>query len=915
MLKRLMTQFRINTMQASVLMVILLGGVFSFYQVGSSLFACGKEYAGNEIRYWLIFSGIQGFLFLTQVFQLKLTKLYRLTQLIALPLVLIVLAQVAIAYSRIFIYIAFLIAFFWYAAWLVGKSNKIPLKIPNVGAAIAEGVVFVLLTIVIHSAITFVLLHSQGVYLSNHIFYSLITISALVAFWIVRTGPGFKSIGINQIPPFGLLIILILRAKFPDGAYDSLFYKATLPIMIADWRTAITGVMDHTLLGTNFFEIINSQLRILDDSYSPAMLSLFSFLGLWVLVPVAMASLLPKMLGWGKFAANTATLLLVSLSEMLIASGTAYHEPIIALFVVASLLALPVSWVFMAAAIAGKITVLFIVPFLIGLKLMMVPLAPDQIVISDVNDKRLLTRLKKTIRRLFFLEANRTANNYFIVVVCIILATIVVGEQFYRNIAYSGRLMGVSESLSSLTDPNGSKLASPQGVTVFDVVSQRGILEKVGVTFVHVLTLDRWIKPTELSFHVMPTSRMMAVVAMLAIFIVALPTLRRNKRLLALYIIWCICAFSMLNFFSQGRHLFPLSICAAILVAFIANEVLRTSQVTGNLGVKITFCLVVGFAAIGDQVVGTFINNAWECRRNIAVAVSMNNYDQPESPIERRLKEIISEYKILPASHHGVAPTILCESKIERMHYLGAHYIYAWTTYDLNLRHLAANPGNFKLLPTSLLAVCFTDPKFPEQILPPEIRSEFSEVQSEGDIRILISKSLMSGAKSTSLVGSQMGIQNWLAYRISLFDFIKNWEQAKAINSLPADTPSGKGRFISKINDNDVAFLVSSYGVAFEKIEFDKSSQIEVELGMYYSNTDGMIVEIQLEGENGGKQSERLDLKPKPESSSSPEWVKWSIPISPSIIGKGNITILAKSDGGSSTADWAVFRKFDLINK
>ena len=35
--------------------------------------------------------------------------------------------------------------------------------------------------------------------------------------------------------------------------------------MIADWRTALTAIPDVTLLGTNLLEIVNSQLRILDQ--------------------------------------------------------------------------------------------------------------------------------------------------------------------------------------------------------------------------------------------------------------------------------------------------------------------------------------------------------------------------------------------------------------------------------------------------------------------------------------------------------------------------------------------------------------------------------------------------------------------------------------------------------------------------
>ena len=902
-------QLRFHAMEAAILLTILLGGAFSFYQVGSHLFACGSEYAGSEIRYWLILSSIQVILFLAQGLSSKIFHSYRLSQLLTLPLVLLILVQVAIAYPRIFIYIAAFVSVYWYTRWVIGKLLRKPFQMPQIGAATAETVIFLLLTLVTHSTLAFAILHTPNIFLGDRVFFSVMAISAVIAVWIIRTGPTFNNISLNQLPPLGMLIIVLLRAKFPDGAYDSLFYKATLPIMIADWRTAITGAIDHTLLGTDFFEIMNSQLRILDNSYSPAMISSLSFLGLWVIVPIAMEQLLTKNFVGRQSSVNIATLLLVSLSEMLIAAGTAYHEPMMGLLVVASLMIMPASWIFLGAAVAAKITVLFICPLIVGLKLMSIPLNRNRLI--DGNEVKLPTRVKESINGLIIRVPFQSKSKFLVVIVCLTLATIVVGEQFYRNIAYTGRLMGVSESLSSFTDPDARKLAPSQETTVFDVVTKRGFLEKVGTTFVHVLTLDRWIKPTALGFHIMPTSRLIAVMAVVAILVFVFPVLRRNHRLLALCLLWYISAFLLLNFFSQGRHLFPLSICAAILIAMVVGEGMRKTKESGNRAVEILFYFFIAFAAMGDQVIGSFINNAWECRRNIAGSVITNNYDQPESAIEHRLRDIVIQYRALPASHLSVSPTILCEPQVERMHYLGVHYIYAGATFDLNLRHLAANSYNMKLLPTSLLAVCYIDPKFPDQILPPEIRSEFIEVQSVDNIHILVSKPLMSGAKTTSLVGSQMNIFSFTDnYE---FDFLKNWEFATLTNVSPADTPNGRGAFSGEISGDKVGFIVSPYGVTFNNVVFRKSSQIELQLGMYYANSDGMVVELILEDVKGAKQTARFELKPKPELSNDPVWMTWNVPVQPLLEGSGRLTILAKSDGGNSSADWAVFRKLALV--
>jgi len=900
----------INMAQASILMTIFLGGIFSFYQAGSDLFLCGMEYAGSELHYWLMLSWAQGLLYLAQSLSHKISKLYWILQLLVLPLVLVVLAQLAIAYPRIFIFIACFVVFYWYTIWIINWINNTSFQMPQLGSATAETIVFILLTAIIHSTIAFAIIHTPGLLLGDRKFYLILATSSVIAIWIIRKGPSFDKITINQLPPFGLLIILLLRAKFPDGAYDSLFYKATLPIMIADWHTAITGAIDHTLLGTNFFEIINSQIRILDASYSPAMISSLSFLALWVITPLAMTSLLSKNLGGrSKLAVNTATLLLVSLSEMLIAAGTSYHEPIIGLFVIASLLAHPASWIFLGAAVAGKITVLFICPLIVGFKLLAVYSVPDQVLSTSLNKMSFVSKLKIIINGFDFQHQKKQLP---VVIVCLALSAIVVGEQFYRNISYSGRLMGVSESLSNYTDPDNKRLAPPQGATLFDIATQRELLEKAGTTFVHILTLDRWIEPTQFGFHIMPTSRMIAVLAVMIIFVIAFQKIRQNRRLLILCLLWFVCALTLITFFTQGRHIFPLSICAAILVALFVGEVVKKHSESGSRTVGFIFCIVISFAALGDQVVGSFINNAWECRRNIASSVILNNYEQPESDIERRLFDIVKQYRSLPTSNQSNPPTILCEHHIERMPYLGAHYIYANATYELNLRHLAANPDNTRLLPTSFLAICFTDPEFPNQLLPQEIRDEFVEVLSEGEINILVSKPLMSGAKSTSLVGPQMNILGWLSPRAPLVDLLKVWELGESSSDLIADTPNGKGIFIAEIDAQEIGFLISPYSVTFNRIPFIEHSKLEIELGLYYSNSDGMIVELVLENDNGIKQSEQLNIHP---SSANPEWEKIIIPISSSIIGTGKITISAKSDGGTSTADWAVFRKFILTIK
>jgi hypothetical protein len=916
---RLNAAFRMNPMETAILLTLLTGGAFSYYQVGSRLFSCGRDLAGTEIRVWLALAGIQAVLFLGQGISSKISRAYWWLQFLSLPLMLIVFWQLAGAYPRIFVCIALLAVFYWYGVWLIGVLIGKPHRIPKAGPAIVETVVFLLLTLVIHSTIAFTILHAPGALLDDLTFFGVMAVSALIAMLIVRAELPFKSFSITQAPPLGLLILVLLRAKLPDNAYDSLFYKATQPIMIADWRTAITGGMDHTLLGTNFLEIMNSQLRILDPGFSPALTTTLSLIALWLLAPVVMDYLLPKSLGRSRgLARNIACLLLVSLSEMLIAAGTAYQEPMMSLLVVVSFLPMPFSWVFMGAAVATKITVLFILPLIIGLKVLS-SIPAEKISFAAFSSafggpRADRARTLASIWSLLSAGLRRDKYRSSVALICIVLAAVVVGEQFYRNTAYTGRLMGVSEVLSNVTDPHGRKLAPQASNPVFDAVTQRGLAEKLGTTFVHVLTLDRWIAPTSLGFHVMPTSRLIAITAVMTLLVFAFPFLRQNRRIVLLFVIWNFCAFALLNFFSQGRHLLPLSIGAAILVALLIGEVSRNARETGRTSVEIYLCLAVAFVAFGDQVVGSFINNGWECRRNIAASVQPSNYDRPETAIERRLKDIVDKYRAFPASRLGGPPTIICEGPIERFHYLGVHYVYAGATLELNLRHLAANPNHFKLLPTSLLAICYTNPEFPARILGPTALKEFQEVAGEGNIHVLVSKPLMSGAKTTSLVGPQFKIFDWITSPGPMVDFLGNWNLGYLNSYSPAHTPSGKGAYASEIDGGKVGILLSPYSVTFDNVDFSDAAQIEVELAMPYSNSDGMMVEFILEGGSGSKQSTQLKLPPKPQDALNPAWQKWTIPVSASI-GTGTLTIVAKSDGGTSDADWAIFRKIRLTTK
>jgi hypothetical protein len=880
--------------QAAALLAIAAGGAFSYYQLGSRLFACGKDLAGAETRYWMALAAAQSLLFLFAGMSDRWRGVYRLVQYLTVPLVAVPLAQLAMAYPRIFVCLALLATAYWFAIRVrhsIGAGASHERTAIGPGAALAETAIFVLATLLVHSAIAFVVLHSPGVALDDRLFVAIAAVSALIAGWIVRRDAPTAPLSIAQLPPLGLLLVVLLRAKLPDGAYDSLFYKATLPVMIADWRTAITGAMDHTLLGTDFQEIINSQLRIADPSYPASLTTSLAFIALWLIVPSASRSLFPRQREPAHgLAANGLALLLVSLSEPLIAAGTAYQEPLMALLLAAALLPISAAWLFLGAAIAVKATAVFVVPLIVMAKCWPVP---------SWSLRELAVRLR-----------SRPA----VLAACLALAALTAGEQFYRNLAYTGRLTGVTETLSSVTDPEGRILARQESDPYASLVPQ-GFRERYVNTFVHVLTLDRWIQPGEFGFHIIPSSRLPAIAAVLCILLPLFPSFRRDRALMLALAAWAIGAFVMLRFVAQGRYLVPLSFGAALIVAYLAARVAPASDAYGRKA-AVGFALAIGFVAIGDQLVGSFINNGWECRRSFRAPVVKNNYDAPETALERRLADIAAKYRAKSA-RRDVVPTILCENTVDRARYPGTHYLFAYVSFELNRRHLAARPDHEKLLPTSVLALCYTDPGFPEQLLPAGVRKDFSEVESVktesgATVRIQVSRPLMAGARATSLYGRQMNPLGWWGQSAAPRDLMPLWGPERLTDTSPVDAPGGKGAFVTGSGTDKAGVLLSPFAVEFDNVDFATADRVVVELAMPYSNSDGMAVDFVFEGADGRRASVSIPVPAKPQAAPGPVWETKTIPVPSGIVGRGTLTVKAASPSGDTNADWIFFRQLKL---
>lgn len=869
--------------ESSILLALVAGGTFSYYQVGSALFACGRDLAGPELRYWLALAAVQSLLFVAAGAMESARRVYRWSQYLALPLLGIALAQVALAYPRIFIWLALLAAAYWLVRWLprvIGRDGK---PLPGLGDAVAETTVFLLTALMVLTAIAFVFLHWPGRTFTPRLLMAAGLASFAIAAIIVRWDSRVVGLSIAQVPPLGLLIAVVLRAKFPDAAFDSLFYKATIPITIGEWGTAITGVFDHTLLGTDFAEIMGSQLRMLDPTYSPAMTSTLSFLALWIIAPLAARGVFGERTGTHvALVRNVLALLLVSLTEAHIAAGTAYHEPLMGLLMAGFLMPMSVAWLFLGAAIASKFTVLFVAPVLLAAK----------------AAEWMRSRGEAPV------EAGHRGR-VFATAACMLLGTFVLAQQFERNLDFTGRLLGVAEVLVDWTDPRGEVLTRlPPGVGTGQVAP----IERYGRTLVHMLTLDRWVAPAEDGFHVMPSSRVFPIALVLAVCFLLFASLRRQRAALAVLWICVACGAVLMSLVSQGRHFHPLSFAAAVAIAFAINALFRGADPGRSRALGIFVSVSIAVVAFGDQLVGSFINNGWICERSMAKPVIVNNYDRPDTDLERKLAEIASAYRAHVSQRPGVIPSILCENTTGPKHYLGVHHAFAYPAMELTMRYIAADPRRASLLPSALLALCFTDPQFPAHLIPAAVRGEFTEVPPVGGVRILVSKRLLQGAPPQTLLGAHADESRAALESAWTTRLVDTWSSGVQPRGARADTPTGTGAFPMQVDGDQVGVLVSPYRITFEGVQFGAGGRLLAELAMLYPNSDGMSVDLVFETAGGARHVETVPLTPP---AGKRNWAVRDIALPKSFDGPGSITLIATSPSGNSNADWALVRKLD----
>jgi len=794
---------RKHVLAVAFLSILLLLGSGSFYQLTSELFYCGITEARPEIIYWTIAVVCQSVLFMIAPLFPWAKKSYSLSQIAALPFLAAVLVQLADVYPRPFLLVLVMLGGYGYLSYLTPRlfgNNALVGHQPSAFGLVVEGTLFTLTTLLIHSALAFFVLHTPGIVLTNHWFWGIFIGSAGLAYFLVRNGCGPISAKFSAVPPVFLLVMILLRYKLPAMAYDDLLYKATGPIMIADWRTALTGILDHNLLATNFLEIVNSQLRILDPAYSPAMTGALAFMALWILAPAVIAAALSRnATGQSSIVAHAGILLLVSLTEPLNAAGTAYQEPTLILLIAASVLAGPLGWFMMASAAAVKITALFFVPFLLFWRAITVDRAAITVgrgAISKVSGKFRWFRRRINILHLFAAavaprQTSSNATPTAVVLLSILLACLVLGEQFHRNYTFAGRLLAPSEILASITDPNGEILKRVKVGSENDAASRDSILSRLGRTAVHMATFDKWIKVGEWGFYVFPSSRLPLVAVLLCMVVLLLRGMRTDKELTILGLAYVLSFVATLVFLEQGRYMAAASASAIFFVVAVLGRLCALTK--ENEASFILTCLGLGVAyfAVGDQMVGSYNNLGWDCHRPLLAATARPGYEKLSDDVDKTLAKVVRLYRDENRDEVSIIPSILCEPKVERRPYFGANYVYYPYSTNLTRRFLDVDTKRAEVLPNALLALCYENEQFMTGVLPPSIRDQFTHFAKVGKVNILVSERLLSGESVRSLTGKGFTSLQWAKPQIPDIKVLK-WGPQSTLAGMPFNVqPSG----------------------------------------------------------------------------------------------------------------------------
>jgi hypothetical protein len=514
--------------------------------------------------------------------------------------------------------------------------------------------------------------------------------------------------------PVALLLFPILRAKLPDIAYDAFTYKTTLPYQMAEWLTGDTAVIDGFMIGTNLQEILNALLVVLARDYLPPFISTISFVLLFLITPLAFRTQ-QRPSAAGRAVVAFAAVSAFVLSEAGIAQGTSHQEPMLLLFLVASLIRCPVWPAFAAVAAAVKINAAFIAPL---------------VVVYQVFGYRS-----------FFRSPGRLLIGVF-------AGAIVLTPQLTRNVVFSGRVLGMEETLSAMTDPPGPNQIMVPGATRYDNPVRGGILNNAVMSTCNIWLLSAlcpmgYKGDVGDGFHVFPASRAPLFAAVFACAVLAGGGWFRARRLVGWTSasVFFVCYIGFLAFLSQGRYFLPLSFGFSVLLLTNPEQAEDALLAMGTAWPGRLLAASLGCFYVGsDLIPGAFNNVSWICKREVLTASQTLDLRQPETPTQRFLVSYVDRYK-LACPPPGLPPIILAEHDVLNSPYLGTQRIFYAFSQQMLSRFFAANPRRQERSADAIIAVVSQTPGYAAGMLGPAIK-DYSPCFHDDKLQVICSRLL-----------------------------------------------------------------------------------------------------------------------------------------------------------------------------
>jgi hypothetical protein len=694
--------------------VVAGGGYFQVLE--SPIFWCGRSEAFPGTTILALISLGQTALYLAAAGSPQWAKRYRISQIVVLPVLAIGLFQVFLPHPRTAAFFAALAAI---PVALSAVSVRWRWTRTQLPAICGLFVVSALGALAAFGDIPFSL---RGVVVPTSLIGLCAAAAAVVAVVAVSSFTERISPAVGFTPdlarylPLALLLFAVLRAKLPDIAYDSFTYKTTLPYQLAEWRTGDSAIIDGFMVGTNLQEILNALLVAITRDYVPPLLSTISFVLLLLITPLAFP-VEQRSSATGRSVVAFAGASAFVLSEAGIAQGTAYQEPMLLLFLVAALIRCPLWPAFLAVAIAVKINAAFIAPLVMLYHLF--------------------------FYRRFFLSPTRLLTG-------ILAAALVLLPQLDRNVVFSGRLLAMTETLASVTDPPGPDQIMVAGGNRYESAVRGGILNNAALSACNMWLLAtlcpmQYRNNDSAGFHVFPASRA-PLFAVLFAAAVALGGRRSRRGIgLASVVVFGVCYVGLLAFLSEGRYFLPLSFGFSVLLLLNpqpAEDVLSTmgGSWPGRLVAVGLGCWFVG----SDLIPGTFTNVSWICKREILTAAETLDMRQPETPAQRFLASYVDRYKqICPPP--GLPPVILAEHDVLNSPYLGTQRIFHVFTQQMITRFFTADPTRQQRSGQAIIAVLSKNEGYIQSVLGPAAK-DYTPCFDDGSIRIVCSTLLAPAA-------------------------------------------------------------------------------------------------------------------------------------------------------------------------